>query len=162
QELSLETGTPEKSKPVSLSLAPARRVEGRVVYEDTGKPAAGAQVMVWPAYSGRENEGTADARGQFRVNCYQTQTVRMRGAAAGPDPYLSVTRQVSWPKGAVRIKVDFAVPRGVRLRGRVVDQTSGKPIAGAHVSFVPLRQNNPVRPANLANDVSTETSGADG
>jgi hypothetical protein len=137
-------------------------VEGRVVYEDTGKPAAGAQVTVWPAYSGRENEGTADARGQFSVNCYQTQTVRMRVAAAGQDPYLSITRQVSWPKGAVRIKVDFAVPRGVRLRGHVVDQTSGKPIAGAALSFLPLQSNNPARPKGLADFTYTGTSGTDG
>ena len=44
QELQLDTGAAKAPAEASLSLAPAQRIEGRVVYADTGKPAAGAQV----------------------------------------------------------------------------------------------------------------------
>src|SRR5262249_59740503 len=41
-----ESGPNEKGQPevLKLSLAPARVVEGRIVYGDTGKPAAGAEL----------------------------------------------------------------------------------------------------------------------
>jgi RNA polymerase sigma factor (sigma-70 family) len=164
QELTLKTGTADKPKPVAQSLAPAQRVEGRVVYEDTGKPAVGARVAIRSAGKSRggQSGGAADARGRFRVNCYQGTYLTLRVDPAGREPYLAILKQVPWPKGAVSQKVDIALPRGVRVQGKVVDRTSGKPVGQVRVTYLPRPENNPSLPKSLVDFSYAAAAGPDG
>src|SRR5262249_38713511 len=49
--------------------------------------------------------------------------------------------QLTWPKGAARQTVDFALPRAVEVRGKILETASGKPVKGARLSYVPQRDN---------------------
>jgi RNA polymerase sigma factor (sigma-70 family) len=145
QELQLDTGAAKAPAEASLSLAPAQRIEGRVVYADTGKPAAGAHVNLsaFRGNIGKDLAAVADAQGRFSVNLYPGTFFQVRVGPQAGQPYLSVQKRVNWPKGATRQTVDFELPRGVEIRGKVIETPAGKPRAGVQAYFAP-RQDNEV------------------
>src|SRR5213079_2760849 len=128
QELPLDTGAAKPPAEASLSLAPAQRIEGRVVYADTGKPAAGAHVNLsaFRGNSGKDVTTLTDAEGRFSLNPYPGAFFQVRVWPQAGQSYLSVQKRVNWTKGAARQTVDFALPRGVELRGKVVEKASRK------------------------------------
>jgi RNA polymerase sigma factor (sigma-70 family) len=139
QELQVDTGGAKPPAEVSLSLAPPQRVEGRVVYADTGKPVAGAQVTLTSSRgtAGKSVANRTDAEGRFAMNAYPGANLQVSAWAPAGQPYLGVLKPIAWPKGAVRQTVEFALPRGVEVRGEVVEAASGKPRAQARVFFTP-------------------------
>jgi RNA polymerase sigma factor (sigma-70 family) len=151
QELQLDTGGAKQPAEASLSLAPAQRIEGRVVYADTGKPAVGAHVnfSALRANAGKDLAAVTDAQGRFSVNLYPAPTFQVRVWPQAGQPYLSVQRRVNWTKGAARQTEDFSLPRGVEVRGKVVEAPSGKPRAGAAAYFVPQKDNATARANQL-------------
>jgi RNA polymerase sigma factor (sigma-70 family) len=164
QDVMLETGAKGKPRPVSQSLAPPHIVEGRVVYEDTRKPAAKVRVGVAARSRNRggQTNGQTDTQGRFKINSYEGDYLSMRVDPAPGEPYLGVFKYMAWTKGAVREKVSFTLPRGVRVRGKVVDKASGKPVDRVHVSFVPLQENNPTHRNDLVDFSFSANSGSDG
>jgi hypothetical protein len=63
--------------------------------------------------------------------------------------------EVDWDDAAKIKHVDVTLPRGVLVRGKVVETDSGLPIAGATVQYEPEEANNP----NYADDVLTGWQG---
>ncbi len=53
----------------------------------------------------------------------------------GPALSERLETMFKWPKGAVEYPIDLALPRGVVIRGKVTEEGSGKPVAGARISF---------------------------
>ena len=113
-------------------------IEGRVVYGDTGKPAAKAWV------SGTQT----DADGRFLLRFAGRAAVTLKVYAPEGEPYLNIFHRAQWEKGAVKQEVKIALPRGVLVRGKVTEAGSGKPVAGAGVQFWPQDDNAPGRPKN--------------
>ncbi len=108
------------------------RVDGRVL-DDQGRPIAGARVVdstqgltflpyVWHAATDRE--------GRFHIHLPRGKTVNLTVQAQGYQPAI---REVASSQGGPT--VEFRLPPGRRLEGRVVD-TRGKPIAGADI-YIP-------------------------
>ena len=54
------------------------------------------------------------------------------------QPYLIPDHRFEWNKGAVKTAMDIALPRGVLIRGKVIEEGTGRPLAGASVAV--LRQ----------------------
>jgi RNA polymerase sigma factor (sigma-70 family) len=137
------------------SLAAPQHFEGEVVAEDTLKPMPGVRVAVVGYQKvgrrpvGQETGARTDARGRFRINPYSGEFFDVRAHVPGGVPYLSTEERLRWPKGAAEHKLRIKLPRGVLVRGKVVDKTSGKPVEWVHVSFQPQEKDNPKRPANL-------------
>ena len=110
------------------------RPHHRCRYRQADPPCPG-QDPVRQGGRGALNEFEADAEGRFRANPlsadrYEVSAVGSRGAA------LSGRLEVfDWPKGAVEHSIDLALPRGVVIRGKVTEEGSGKPVAGARISF---------------------------
>ena len=67
-----------------------------------------------------------------RVIATSSRPIRRPTAA----PYLSLWQELDWPKGAVEHSVDLALPRGISLSGKVIEEGSGKPVAGASLISV--------------------------
>jgi hypothetical protein len=80
-------------------------------------------------------EARADKDGRFRLNLHLADSYTVR--LTGPDgaAYLPRAANVPWPKGAARQQVEFTLPPGVPVRGKVVDKATGRPVAGARVDF---------------------------
>jgi beta-lactamase regulating signal transducer with metallopeptidase domain/protocatechuate 3,4-dioxygenase beta subunit len=121
--------------PIKLTAQPARRIVGRVTHADTGQPVPHALVSV-----GLQRYA-ADGEGRFRAPFTPLTALvdRFSINARSPDavPYLGVAKQGTWPKGAVEQSVDLSLPRGLVIHGKVTEEGTGRPIAGAVVWFLP-------------------------
>jgi RNA polymerase sigma factor (sigma-70 family) len=154
-------------KEITESLAPAQVLEGKVVCADTGKPVPHARLTV---YSKQEKfggasglDGQADEQGRFRIIPYTGKFFDVAAYAPDGQPYLTLQKEVEWPKGAVKKEVRLELPAGVLVRGKVTDAQSGQPVPDVSVQFHPRTDRNKY----LRNDVITGwqgnvVSGADG
>jgi RNA polymerase sigma factor (sigma-70 family) len=130
-------------------LLPPQVLEGEVVGEDSGKPVGKvlldvSAVLEVPAHEGRQRwehaQGWSDEHGRFRLRCPPGRLLVHAYPAEG-SPYLARLQSVEWPRGRVKHTVRLTLPRGVRVRGRVVEELSGKPVAGAVVEYRPYATN---------------------
>jgi protocatechuate 3,4-dioxygenase beta subunit len=141
----------DTSKEVTLPLEPPQLVEGRITCEDTTRPVPHARLVVQgenmernrPTFVNGAVTSWTDAEGRFRVSSYPGNTITICVYTPEDTGYLGMRKNLPWPKGTAKQKVDLAVPRGVRVRGKVTESGSGKPVAGAQVDFVPRRAKNP-------------------
>jgi RNA polymerase sigma factor (sigma-70 family) len=140
----IDTGDKKQCENIRLVLGAGRCVEGRVVYEDTGKPVPHARLM----FANPIVEAEADEQGRFKVSLfgprdYGTGLVLDIGVHAYPptgEPYVNTFQGIDFPRGVVRRKVEVKLPRGVLVRGKVTEAGSGKPVAGAYVTHGGLRE----------------------
>jgi RNA polymerase sigma factor (sigma-70 family) len=135
----IDTSDPKQCENVRVVLAPGRYVEGRVTYQDSGKPVPHARLML----ANPVIETRADAEGRFKVPLYTPRDDPFAGyprdiainAYPPPgEPYLAAAQGVDFPRGVVKREVNLALPRGVLLRGKITEAGSGKAVAGAYVS----------------------------
>ena len=73
------------------------------------------------------------------------------------EPYLVGRKTLEWPKGSIEQSLELALPRGALICGTVAEAGSGRPVAGATVTFVPRG-----RPQNTLGGTIEATSAADG
>ena len=133
-------------KPIAIALQPAKMIVGRVTYADTGRPVPRALVASGSVLS------EADAEGRFRVAAGPAAAGRFGVRAQSPDgaPYLITLKQGEWPKGAIEQSVDIALPRGVVVRGKITEEGTGRPVAGAVVRVTsPPSRGGPPRGAGV-------------
>ncbi len=163
QIVPLNTDGTSEFKPVITALMPAKIIKGRITDIDTGKPIPFAQLRVL-SYSndlgGTVNEFEADADGWYRANQMSEKADRYEVSVTAPEGqlYLGVSILFNWPKGAVEYPLDLALPQGVVIRGKVTEEGTDNPVAGARISFW-TRRTAGVR-SNAANGHAA--SGSDG
>jgi RNA polymerase sigma factor (sigma-70 family) len=139
----VDTGDTKKCENLHLVLGAGRCVEGRVVYEDTGKPVPNARLL----FANPIVYAKADEQGRFKVGLfgphdYGNGPARDIGVQAFPhpgEPYVNAFVGTDFPRGVVHRQVEVKLPRGVLLRGKVTEAGSGKPVAGAYVTHGRLR-----------------------
>ena len=166
QELALNTGMSQEhgqrdgtyrpqvvknAKPgddVVLTLAPSQIFTGQVTYEDTGEAAPFAHLTVWASQQEYGSmvlvAGRADAQGRYRINPHPGIRFGVKAYAPKGAPYL--TRQIDripWESGERTKEVNIKLPRGVLMRGQVLQEGSGKPVPDASVQYHPESNNNP-------------------
>jgi beta-lactamase regulating signal transducer with metallopeptidase domain/protocatechuate 3,4-dioxygenase beta subunit len=130
-------------KPIAITLQPARTIVGRVTYADTGRPVPRA--LVAPAGTFFE----ADAEGRFRLLTGVAPNNRFGVRAQSSDgaPYLMTAKTGEWPQGAVEQSLDIALPRGAVVRGKITEEGTGRPVAGAVVRVTPTRIRGAIPPS---------------
>jgi RNA polymerase sigma factor (sigma-70 family) len=168
QRLELETGVGKETGEHLFTLAPPRPIEGRVLGQDTRKPLGNVRVVIQASHEHTitgEVEGRTDADGRYRIIPFTGSYFDVRAFPADGVPYLPWEEQFAWPKGALRRTQDFTLSRGVLVRGRVNESGSGKPLAGAEVTYRPRRRANPFYRRGLLEDVlaaNPTRTGSDG
>ena len=138
QTVPINTDGTSELKPMTLALEPAKIIKGRITDADTGKPIPHSQVRVLSYYNdlgGTVNEFEADADGRFRGNPLSADRYEVSVTAPEGQPNLGVSKMFNWPKGAVEYPLDLALPRGVMIRGKVAEDGTDNPVAGARISF---------------------------
>ncbi len=163
QSVDVDTDDGPGPKEIKAALEPAQFVSGRITYADSGEPARGARVFVQSSISGRivPLEVRTDAEGRFRANAARSDR-RFRVTAFPPprgQPYLSLSQEFDWPKGAVEHAIDLALPRGIVLAGKVLEEGSGKPVARASLRFI-SREEQQGRANSGSPDVDSELDGS--
>jgi RNA polymerase sigma factor (sigma-70 family) len=153
--LAADKGPKEKT----WTLAPARQLAGKVVHADTGQPAVNARLDVLGI------TGRTDKNGRFQLRLSGARAPSMPPVKVYPaegDPHLAVQQSVDWPRGAVKHRIAIKVPRGVLVRGKVMEARSGRPVAGAAVQFVPREAKDPFQPGVLTGYQNLAVTGTDG
>jgi RNA polymerase sigma factor (sigma-70 family) len=154
---------------VQRTLDVARILEGRITCVDTGKPAANVEVRAW----GWGSRAYTDADGRYRVN--SARGPQYSGDEVGilmvfppcDQPYCNIQKEFRWPKGVVKHTLNLTLPRGVLVRGKITEEGTDEPVAGAQVRYW-AQQNNPslkaeeTGPYNFVNGRDMTTTAADG
>jgi hypothetical protein len=123
-------------------------IRGRVVRADTGEPLRRVQVRV-EEWSSRDGGGPAatmtDADGRYELTQLPAGRYQLKAARGG---YVEVAygqrrpfergRPIELAEGAVLQNVDFALPRGAVVTGRVIDE-AGEAVAHVSVSLARRR-----------------------
>jgi RNA polymerase sigma factor (sigma-70 family) len=142
----IRVAAPSARSETSYILLPSQVLEGEVVGEDNGKP-VGKVLLHVSAVRGQQGrqrwehvQGWTDENGRFRLRC-PPGSLAVHAYPADGSPYLARFQSIEWPRGRVQHTVRLTLPRGVRVRGRVVEEASGKPVAGAVVEYRPYATN---------------------
>jgi hypothetical protein len=147
----LQLVTKADVRAATLALGRAHVVEGRVTLGQGGPPAVGAHVR---ARSMSEKygygqplgdaEATIAADGRYRIEAAPGGSIRLEvyPPREGADSYL-LRGDLVVPGDSVTSRIDFALPRGVLVRGRVTEDGTGRPVAGAVVTHEAHERNNP-------------------
>jgi hypothetical protein len=141
----IDTDGASRSKAVTLALEPARIFAGRVTDAEADRPIPHARFVVvsWKGGLGTFNRFDADDQGRFRINPPAAERYDITVSSMSGPPYLDAsTSSFVWPKGTVEHRVDYALHRGVPIRGKVVEEGTGRPVAGARVSFRSTRMHD--------------------
>jgi RNA polymerase sigma factor (sigma-70 family) len=128
------------------AAAPTRPVEGIVRDRDTGKPLPGVAVRSQTSLirhdTGLEEGGiplsaTTDTQGHYRIVGLSRQREQSLTAIPATDePYLLAARTVEPTSGLGPVTLDFALKRGVWIRGRITHKETGQPVRGVVDYFV--------------------------
>jgi beta-lactamase regulating signal transducer with metallopeptidase domain/protocatechuate 3,4-dioxygenase beta subunit len=164
QKLEITAGDEGRSKPTTMSLLPVQAIDVRVVHDDDGKPVAGAQVYVLaerrnPFSFGNETGAKADDQGRVRIAAWPGDSFRVTVYPREGEPYLRREADLDWPKGAVQQAVEVRLRRGAVVQGKLVEEPSGKGVAGAKVSYYQTRRNNPLYATSHTRDTSSSPDG---
>jgi RNA polymerase sigma factor (sigma-70 family) len=140
-ETQVSTADKKACENLRLLLATGRYIEGRCVYQDTGKPVPHAKLMI----ANPIIETNADADGRFKVPLYtprdddafafRPRDVSISAWPPPGEPYLGDAKGVDFPKGVVRREVVLTFARAALVRGKVTEAESGKPVEGARIAY---------------------------
>ncbi|HTU92287.1 MAG TPA: carboxypeptidase regulatory-like domain-containing protein, partial [Gemmataceae bacterium] len=113
-----------------LLAAPSRPIVGVVRDKDTGKPLAGVTIESRGIGNGffALHRTTTDKDGRYRLEGMPKRDGNEIAATTKELPYLSAVEKVPNTPGLGPIAVDFALKRGVLVKGRVTDKNTGKPL----------------------------------
>ena len=144
QTIELTTDDVPGAKIVSSSLQPAQIITGRVTLADSGRPVPNARVEISSTGEGqrgsRSASFTTDADGRFRANPWPGDLFFVTALPPLDQLCLATQKRIDWPKGAIEQSIDLVLPKGVVIRGKVTEEGSGRPVAGASVHFKPHAQ----------------------
>jgi RNA polymerase sigma factor (sigma-70 family) len=119
---------------------PSKPIIGTVRDRATGKPLAGIAV-VSAMYNNRY--ARTDENGRYRI--VGAAKHDQYAVSAGSAPYLNCTRMdIPDTPGLEPLTVDFELDRGVAIKGRLTDKTTGKPVRG-YLGFIALADNPNVK-----------------
>ena len=145
------------SEDVVLSPPPAQIFEGKITCDDTHHPVAKARVEIGasvdPMRCIMNMAGRTDAEGRFRLNPYSGKIFFISVYPPDGQPYLSYQKEIKLSGGQQPPQIEIALPRGVLLRGKITEKSSGDSVAGAAVKYEEQSQ-RPYRPDRILPDYS--------
>jgi hypothetical protein len=148
QVIDINTDSVSTTNPLSFAVQPARTITGRVTYADTGTPVPQARLAVngfdqfQIGVGARPIITTSDAEGRFLATTGSGTAGAVVAFPPHGQPYLLSGTNIEWSKGEVKRSVDVTLPRGVMMRGKVVERGSGRPVSGAAARFLTPRPAN--------------------
>jgi RNA polymerase sigma factor (sigma-70 family) len=121
-----------------MVAAPTRPVTGIVRDKVTGEPLPGT--TIWPNkvtnpfgisnYNAGLVRTVTDKQGRYRLLGLPIGDDNQLMARTGELPYLPVSQKVPNVPGREPVTLDFALKRGVWVKGRVLEKFTGKPLRG--------------------------------
>lgn len=134
-----------KGSDFEITCEAGSEVHGQVVCQDTGKPLGNTWINVvslphdFSRGADQQNQGSptrTNGEGKFVVNCRPGKFVTVYVYPTVGLPYPAWMEQQPMPEDVKKNPLKVQVPRGVLVRGRVVEETSGKGVFGAGVEYL--------------------------
>jgi protocatechuate 3,4-dioxygenase beta subunit len=144
QRIVVDTDGAPGPKAVSAALEPAKVLTGRITCADTGKPVPHAVVEIY-AYTrpqggpGYTNHYETDDQGSYRANPISGVRYMVVVYVPRGQPYLNASSgefPFAWPQGKLEHRVDLALRRAAVIRGKVTEEGTGRPVAGAMLRYI--------------------------
>jgi protocatechuate 3,4-dioxygenase beta subunit len=136
----------------TLALRPGHRLKGQVVHEDTGKPVAGAGVML-RAEEGAYFRAKADAEGRFTCDQLPPGKFWINAVATEKNnDYLAAHADVTIPENQTEVTFHLKLPRGITATGKVVDEETGQGIAGVTIWYYNATRQNGMTPISTVSE----------
>jgi hypothetical protein len=110
-------------------LQPGGVIDGRVVYAETGQPAAGVVVRTQRLFDGGSSAVLTDGQGKYEFRSLRAVRHNIWTVAEGWTALAIDSFQVG--RGETRTAPDLKLVRGGIVQGRLVDADTGKPISYA-------------------------------
>ena len=120
-------------------VTPSRVIRGVISDKETGKPLAGALVRVGP--DKREMMAAyTDKNGRYEVQgCRKSSSYEIAAQPADAGLYFTMfSSGIPETPGLAPMTINLELPRGTPVRGKVVDERTGKPLPGARVLYYPF------------------------
>ncbi len=125
-----ETPVPIRTGFLDVELQPTdHRLNGRVVFEDGGQPAAGVDV-----FRGQQRLGSTDGDGRFAIDDLSAGPFELHVSASN-TPAAPLAVRVEMPATPQVVNRTFQLPKGSTIRGQVTDAATGKGVEGAEVRY---------------------------
>lgn len=121
---------------------PTKPITGIVRDRATGKPLADIHINGGIPNHWWENyvQVKTDKEGRYRILGLPKAGSYHVSAWGAQKGYIQVGKKIGGSEGLAPIALDFELVRGVRVRGRITDKTTGKPVPAA-LWYVPLEGN---------------------
>jgi hypothetical protein len=81
----------------------------------------------------------ADDQGRFVMNPIAGDSYTLHAFPTGDEPYLIGQDEMKWTKGALKATHDIRMPRGVLIRGKVIEQGTGRPLGASSIQYMPFK-----------------------
>jgi beta-lactamase regulating signal transducer with metallopeptidase domain len=153
----------------SHAAAPSRAVAGTVLDAKSGEPVSGVTIFCYkragnPVHGRYQPETVADAEGKFVLTGLpKGADNKIQFLPPTDQPYLPMMQTLDTSDGLEPLVVDIKMNHGALIHGRVTDESTGKPVAGARINYFSLRNENAaVFPGFRNSDDITTTTDADG
>jgi protocatechuate 3,4-dioxygenase beta subunit len=115
-----------------FELGPSVPIQGQVVDSETRRALAGVRVVSTTALGVRT---VTDAQGHYRLDGLPLGDAMLEVIPPSGGRNLSVDAEVATALGTREMRRDIAVPAGVLVRGRAIDERTGKPVEGLLIYF---------------------------
>jgi hypothetical protein len=117
---------------------PSRPIRGVVRDKSTSKPVAGVQISAHFT----THQTTTDKDGRYELLGYpKSKKYELSAVAPAGLPYFTASARFEDTQGLGPLDADIQMVRGIQVRGRVTDKSTGKPIKAGGVAYHPLYPN---------------------
>lgn len=120
---------------LQMPLAAGRRLAGRILYADTGQPGAGARVLLGSHLRG--SQAIADNDGRFSFTSLSGNSFLLTVEPAPGSQFLGRRVTVAFAANQVANELEVRLTGGEEIAGEVIDDSTGRGVAGATVLFEP-------------------------
>ncbi len=123
--------------------SPSRPVTGIAYDRETHQPLAGVEVSGHPPVGHwTDRRAVTDDRGRYRLaGLPKAGRYRLYARPKEGSDYLPVGTEAAGGDGLEALRVDFAVPHGIEVHGRITDKKTGQPVPYASLRYAPLQGN---------------------
>lgn len=138
-----------------VQLGPESRILGTLVESATGKPVSGVQICASEKTYLADVFTRTDADGRFALKNLVAGTYTVRAIMSDRRSLLVRAATVALGEGEEHEGLQLKREEGVRLKGRVLDKTNGKPLEGIIVGCI-LSPEQPIQAASTITDAQGE------